>query len=294
MSAAVTTTNGAAGARAPATSAERSRAYRQRKQAAAEAVTEPVTPSTVTFVPPVTMTVTTAITFTAGLALASVSGGFSITGLTHIFAGAPAAVIGMGAAMEFGKVVATMWLARGYVVPLALKTAVVVLVVALMAITSIGVFGFLAAAHIAHVVDGEAAISARDAEVAGRVGVQSAAVADIDKRIGQVDAAVAEATRRGRTTAAMALVAQQTKRRGELITERAAAAKTLAALQVEAAGIASERQRLAADLGPIKYLAALLGVSDVALLKWFVALVACLLDPLALTLLLAATVARRR
>ena len=252
-----TARDGEVGARVPASPAASARAYRARKQQQREAVTTipatiaPVTPSTVTPVPPVTMTVTTAITFTAGLALASVSGGFSITGLTHIFAGAPVAVIGMGAVMELGKVAATMWIARGYTAPLMLRLAVITLVVALMVITSIGVFGFLAAAHIAHTVTAEQAIGASAAEVAGRIRVQTDTLADIDKRVAQVDAAVTEATRRGRVTGAMALAADQTKRRGTLATERVTAATKLAALQVEASAIEGQRKTLAADTGPV-------------------------------------------
>src|SRR5260370_33902655 len=47
---------------------------------------------------------------TAALALATVSGGFSITGMTSIFVGAYWPVIGMGVALEVGKLSAVAWL----------------------------------------------------------------------------------------------------------------------------------------------------------------------------------------
>jgi hypothetical protein len=49
----------------------------------------------------------------------------------------------------------------------------------------------------------------------------------------------------------------------------------------------------ARDLGPVRYLATLLGTDSETAVWWFVLLVACLLDPAAVLLLLAATSARR-
>ena len=44
-----------------------------------------------------------------------------------------------------------------------------------------------------------------------------------------------------------------------------------------------------ADLGPVKYLATLLGQADEVVLRWFILVVALLLDPAAVLLLLSAT-----
>jgi hypothetical protein len=47
-----------------------------------------------------------------------------------------------------------------------------------------------------------------------------------------------------------------------------------------------------ADLGPVRYLAQLLGASDEHVMRWFILAVALLLDPAAVVLLLAATARR--
>jgi hypothetical protein len=44
-----------------------------------------------------------------------------------------------------------------------------------------------------------------------------------------------------------------------------------------------------ADLGPVRYLATLFGQADELVLRWFILVVALLLDPAAVLLLLAAT-----
>jgi hypothetical protein len=49
----------------------------------------------------------------------------------------------------------------------------------------------------------------------------------------------------------------------------------------------------AADLGPVRYLATLVGADNETTLRWFVLVVALLLDPPAVLVLLAASSARK-
>src|SRR6266436_2480572 len=109
----------------------------------------------------------------------------------------------------------------------------------------------------------------------------------------QIDGAIEKATSKGRTAAAMALADQQRKVRGELVAQRTSEAKALAALPVEKAAIDGERRKVEADLGPVRYLATLLGAGDQDVLRWFILVVAMLLDTAAVLLLLAATSARK-
>jgi len=66
----------------------------------------------------------------------------------------------------------------------------------------------------------------------------------------------------------------------------------LAGLKIEKATTDGERRRVEADLGPIRYLATLLGANDQDVLRWFILLVAMLLDPATVLLLLAASARR--
>jgi hypothetical protein len=224
---------------------------------------------------------------TAALALATVSGGFSITGMTSIFVGAFWPVIGMGVALEVGKlcaVAALPTLHRG-----TLKAALVVLVAVLMTLNAVGCFGYLSKAHIGHLVDGDVAVAGRSADIEGRISVQADLVADLDRRIGQIDGAVEKSTAKGRTNAAMQLAADQRRNRAELAAQRDRANKALADLKIEKAKIEGDRKVAEADLGPVRYLATLLGAGDQDVLRWFILVVALLLDPAAVLLLLAAT-----
>jgi hypothetical protein len=230
------------------------------------------------------------LTFLAALALATVSAGFSIYGFTSIFVGAFWPVIGMGVALELGKLRGGHldWPQRlGAMVGSQRRTR------------RAGdrpdgtersrAFGFLAKAHIGHQVEGETAIAGRLAEIQGRISVQEGVVADLDRRIAQIDGAVEKSTAKGRTNAAMQLAADQKRNRADLVTERVRQGKVLADLQVEKASVEGKRKVVEADLGPVRYLAKMIGGDDQDVLRRFIQVIAVLLDPAAVLLLLAAT-----
>jgi hypothetical protein len=229
------------------------------------------------------------VVFSSALAVAAVSGSFSIVGLTAVFTGAFWAIIAMGIALEVAKLSAVAWLGRSYKTPRTLKAAIVTLVATLMGLNFIGAYGFLARAHLEHVTAGEAAVSIRQADVDARRQAAVATLTDFDRRIAQVDDAVAESTRRGHAVSAMTLAERQAARRTELVAARGHAATDLVALQVEGAAVTNQRNGLATDTGPVLYLSKLIGIDQEAATRWFVFMVAVLLDPLALTLLLAAS-----
>jgi len=74
----------------------------------------------------------------------------------------------------------------------------------------------------------------------------------------------------------------------DLVAVRTKEANALADLNVERARVDGERKAVEADLGPVRYLSALLGATDETTMRWFILVVALLLDPAAV-LLLAAT-----
>ena len=75
---------------------------------------------------------------------------------------------------------------------------------------------------------------------------------------------------------------------GDGVQQREAAETTIADRRIEKATVDGERKAVEADLGPVRYLATLLGTSDETAMRWFILTVALLLDPAAVLLLLAA------
>jgi hypothetical protein len=232
----------------------------------------------------------TAATLTAALSLASVSGGFSISGMISIFTGALYPVIGMGAALELGKLSAVAWLGHRHgSASWGLKLSLRMLVAVPMILNAIGCFGYLSRAHIASALAGDLAVAGRGADIEARLSMQAGDVADLDRRIAQIDTAIEKATEKGRTASAMKLLEEQRRTRTDLAAQRIREGKTLADLQVEKASVDGEQRKVEADLGPVKFLATMLGAGEQEVLRCFILLVSILLDPAAVLLLLAAT-----
>jgi hypothetical protein len=77
--------------------------------------------------------------------------------------------------------------------------------------------------------------------------------------------------------------------RNSLADRLAVEAKALADLKIEKAVVNSQRRTVEDDLGPVRYLAMLLGQPDDSVMRWFILVVALLQDPAAVLLLIAAT-----
>jgi len=73
-------------------------------------------------------------------------------------------------------------------------------------------------------------------------------------------------------------------KRTDLADKLTVEAKALADLKVEKAAVEGERRTFEADLGPVRYLAALIGADNETVLRWFILVVALLLDPAAVLL----------
>jgi hypothetical protein len=232
------------------------------------------------------------------LALACVSAAFSIDGLTAIFAGAFWPVIIMGAVLEAGKLVSAAWLTEHWTsAPPLLRFVLILMIGVLMGLNAVGVFGFLTRAHLDHMASIDLALADRTADVEARLRMQSRTVADIDRRIAQIDAAIEEATHLGRPVGAMTIADQRRRERADIAAERQRESQVLASLQIDKARIDAQRRRAEAEVGPVRYLAELVGVPatdfERAVRLLTLALVA-VLDPMAVALLLAAGAHTRR
>jgi len=230
--------------------------------------------------------------FTVALALACVSAVFSIDGLTAIFAGAFWPVITMGAALEGGKLVAAAWLTEYWrSAPFLLRVVLVAMIGVLMSLNAVGVFGFLTRAHLDHMVAVDLALADRTADTEARLAIQVQTVADLDRRIAQIDAAIEESTRLGRPVGAMTISDQKRRDRADIVAARQREAQALAGLQIEKARIDAQRRHAEADVGPVRYLAELIGTPATDLerpVRLLTLALVAVLDPLAVALLLAA------
>jgi hypothetical protein len=226
--------------------------------------------------------------------VSGVSAYYSILGLTAIFSAAYYPIVIMGVALELGKLVTTSWLYRNWkTAPLLLKSYLTFAVFILMFISSMGVFGFLSKAHIEQQLN----ISTGQADqleiIQSKIATEKEAVADIDKQIAQIDAAVTKMTDRGQAGSSLHAADQQRKTRDALVRKKEDHNSVIAKLNQDRVGAQSSIKKLEAEVGPIKYIAALVYDSTDAdqlerAVRGVIILLVFVFDPLAVVLLLAA------
>jgi len=245
----------------------------------------------------------TVLMFVVALCLSAVAAFYSIVGLTAIFAAAVMPIVLMGSILEVAKLTVTVWLhdywdrAR-WLMKVYLSTAVVVL----MIITSMGIFGFLSKAHSDQsMVSGDilAKISIYDEKIKTEkenIEANRKALKQMDEGVDQVLGRSADEKGADK---AVALRRSQQKERVRLQAEISQSQKSIAELNNARAPIAAEVRKVEAEVGPIKYIAALIygDNPDANLLeravRWVIIMLVIVFDPLAVMMLLAATESRK-
>lgn len=224
---------------------------------------------------------------------------YSILGLTAIFAAAFWPIIILGGSLEFGKIVTTLWLHKYWDrAEIQYKLYLCSAVAILMLLTSMGVFGFLSKAHLDQAVP-SGDVAAKVQIFDDKIKTQRDNIDAARKALIQMDAAVDQTMSRSTTEQgadkAAGLRRSQGKERTALQNDISKAQKEITALQEQRAPIASEMRKVEAEVGPIKYIAALIygdnpeaNILEKAV-RWVIILIVIVFDPLALTLLLAAT-----
>jgi hypothetical protein len=137
-----------------------------------------------------------------------------------------------------------------------------------------------------------AGVSERMEVIDARLIPQLATLADLDHRISQIDAAVDESIRRGRMVGAMNLADQQHKTRDALVATRQAAAAALIETRAQRAALTAERERVEAAMGPVQYLAVMIGTDSETAVRWLILLMVLCCDPAAIALTIAVAGAR--
>ena len=244
----------------------------------------------------------TNLTLLTALTLSTIAAWYSILGLTAIFAAAVVPIIIMGGALEVSKVVTTVWLHKYWnKVKLSMRMYLVVAVIALAFLTSMGIFGFLSKAHsdqnlVSGDVQSKIAIYDEKIKIAKEnIDANRAALKQLDAAVDQI---MGRSTTESGAERSVQIRRQQAPERQRLIREIEVEQKKINNLNEERAPIAAEVRKVEAEVGPIKYIAALIyGDNPEANLleravRWVIILIVFVFDPLALTLVLAANSSR--
>ena len=239
------------------------------------------------------------ITLAVALSLSIIAAWYSIAGLAAIFAAAVVPIIIMGGILELAKVVVTLWLHEYWrQCRWLMKAYLVPAVFMLMVITSMGIFGFLSKAHMDQgMVSGD--VQAKIALYDEKIKIERENIDANRKALKQMDEAVDQVMGRSAdekgADKAVAIRRAQQKERGRLLADIAEAQKKITVLNEQRAPIAAEVRKVEAEVGPIKYIAALIygdnpdsNVLEKAV-RWVIIILVTVFDPLAIMMLLAAT-----
>ncbi len=226
--------------------------------------------------------------FTA-LLLSAIAAYYSVAGLAAIFAAAMIPIIIMGASLELAKVVAASWVYRNWnTAPKLIRYYLVTSVVVLMFITSLGTFGFLSKAHLdQNLVGADTNVELKIIEQQiqneqRRLDNAQRSLNSLDRLVDNVDPEAASKIRN-----------QQARERARILSEISNASNSLKDLNSKASPLRKDSAKIAAEVGPIKYIADLIygdqaeGVIEKAV-RAVIILIVVVFDPLAIVLLIAA------
>ena len=238
-------------------------------------------------------------TLAVALSLSLVAAWYSIIGLTAIFAAAVFPIIIMGGIMEVAKVTVTLWLHEYWqYCKRSMKIQLTFSVIVLMFITSMGIFGFLSKAHLDQAVP-TGDVAAKVQILDEKIKTERDTIESSRRALAQLDSAVDQTMSRSNdekgAERAVQIRRNQARERTKLQNEISAAQKKIATYNEERAPIASELRKVEAEVGPIKYIAALIygDNPDANLLekavRWVIIILVLVFDPLAIMMVLAAT-----
>ena len=245
---------------------------------------------------------TVVITLLTALLLSAVAAYFSIAGLMAIFSSAVIPIAVMGGTLELAKIVTASWLYRNWkTAPLLFRYYLVSSTIILSLITSLGIFGYLSKAHNdQNLVSGD--VQSKIAIYDEKIKTARENIEANRKQLKQMDEAVDQVM--GRSTdekgadKAVSVRKNQSRDRVALAKDIEANQKLIATLNDEAAPIRAEVRKVEAEVGPIKYIAALIYTEQTVdvlekAVRWVIIALVIVFDPLAILLLIAANMSLR-
>jgi hypothetical protein len=242
----------------------------------------------------------TYLLFAVALSLSALAAYYAVMGLIAIFAAAVVPIALMGSLLEASKLVVASWLYRNWKeIPTLMKSYFVGALIVLMLLTSMGIFGFLSKAHLDQAIptgDVQSKLALIDEKIKTEKENINANRKELTQLDAQVDQTIARTDDAKGTERAISVRRAQQKDRSRILNEIGVAQAKIAKYNEERAPIASEVRKVEAEVGPIKYIAALIygdeSANDVTMLEKAVRIVTILIvivfDPLAVLLLIAA------
>jgi len=239
------------------------------------------------------------LTFVTSLAIAAVAAWYSIIGLTAIFAAAVIPIIIMGIVLEVGKLVSAAWVYNHWKeTSILLRTYLVSAIVVLMLITSMGIYGFLSKSHIdAGINTGE--ISVKIERVDNRIASEQRQIDRAEKNILEMETTLEKTEYGFIDESRLEERKRQSVEREQLNNIINKAEKNIDGLLDKKSEYELEVKNFEVEVGPIKYIAALIYGDEAKnyldnTVRYVILLLIFVFDPLAVLLLISANMSYRK
>lgn len=249
----------------------------------------------------------------ASLLLAVTAAYYSVFGISKLFASQALAVIIMASILELSKLITAAYLEKYWkVIHWTRKTYLLLAMAVLMAITSLGIYGFLVSAYqdtaykvqsvdkqvelqqakrqrfadqLEFVVSEKQSIETNMTELTK--GISNNVLTRTDRN-GNVITTTSDGTRR----ALEKQLNQSTSRRDTLARQESSLNDSITSIDLRILQLQSNTD-LASEIGPLKHVAELTGKQTSTVVNWFILLFIIVFDPLAIILLISANKALR-
>jgi len=232
---------------------------------------------------------------------------FSVTGIAKLFAGATMSALIMASALELGKIVGISFLYQYWKeIPKILRAYLTVAAVALMIITSIGIYGFLSAAYQVTadklaVMDQQTGlldlrkqryqeelnlyILERDRLSSSIENLNRGLAGNVQQYVDQATGQVITTTSSANRNALQEQLRTATEERSRLAERIESASDSITSLELQALDI-SINNELAAEIGPLRFVSNLTGWEMDSVVNAFAIMIVLVFDPLAIALVI--------
>jgi len=240
------------------------------------------------------------ITFLSAISISIIAAGYSIVGLSTLFAGAVVPIIAMGTALEVGKLVSASWLYNNWrnpLVPKSLKAYLFSAIIVLIFITSMGIFGFLSKAHLDQVKP-QSSNNIKIELLDTQINQQQIIIDRSQKTLTLLDQSLEKYIDMEYVTRGLKERDKQKPERDALTLAINQASDKIAQLSNEKGSLQLEQDKIEAEVGPIKYVAELIYGDEAKdhfdeAVRWVIIILIFVFDPLAVLLLIAANISLR-
>ena len=230
----------------------------------------------------------------AALVVAGCAAFFSVQGLATLYAGQFIAVCIMAGGLEFGKLIAASYLHRYWKeTNFLLKSYLIIAVISLMAITSLGIFGFLTSAYqeshvkIEMVDSKKQMLETKKTSITEQIDVNKKRIDVLnDIRISQEQRVKEAGNYKLPREQAYAAIEKANSELNELQEKNKNYFLEINNIETNLLELKAEESK-STDIGTLKFVSELFNLDIQTIVKWFTIIIVLVFDPLAVSLVLA-------